>query len=98
MKIDNNQLHAVLFDVDGTLADTERDGHRLAFNAAFEESGLDWNWGIEALWGVVNDYGWEGTHSSLHREICPRKVKQEWAQWMDCCFTPDQDEAFYRIA
>ena len=52
MKIDNNQLHAVLFDVDGTLADTERDGHRLAFNAAFEESGLDWNWCIE-LYGEL---------------------------------------------
>jgi len=27
-------LEAVIFDVDGTLADTERDGHRVAFNAA----------------------------------------------------------------
>jgi len=39
-------LHALLFDVDGTLADTERDGHRLAFNAAFREFGLDWEWDI----------------------------------------------------
>lgn len=37
-------LQAVIFDVDGTLADTERDGHRPAFNAAFRESGLDWKW------------------------------------------------------
>ncbi len=35
---------ALIFDVDGTLADTERDGHRPAFNAAFEEAGLDWFW------------------------------------------------------
>ena len=35
---------ALLFDVDGTLADTERDGHRVAFNAAFREYGLDWDW------------------------------------------------------
>lgn len=35
---------AFIFDVDGTLADTERDGHRVAFNQAFEESGLDWYW------------------------------------------------------
>ena len=39
-------LEALIFDVDGTLADTERDGHRLAFNAAFSEFGLDWVWDI----------------------------------------------------
>jgi HAD superfamily hydrolase (TIGR01509 family) len=37
-------LSALIFDVDGTLADTERDGHRVAFNAAFREAGLDWAW------------------------------------------------------
>lgn len=42
-----HKLQAVLFDVDGTLADTEQDGHRLAFNAAFKEFNLDWNWDIE---------------------------------------------------
>jgi HAD superfamily hydrolase (TIGR01509 family) len=35
---------AVLFDVDGTLAETERDGHRVAFNRAFAEAGLPWHW------------------------------------------------------
>jgi HAD superfamily hydrolase (TIGR01509 family) len=39
-------LQAVIFDVDGTLADTERDGHRVAFNAAFREAGLDWEWDV----------------------------------------------------
>jgi len=37
---------ALLFDVDGTLADTERDGHRVAFNRAFAEAGLDWVWDV----------------------------------------------------
>lgn len=37
---------ALLFDVDGTLADTERDGHRVAFNQAFTEAGLDWVWDV----------------------------------------------------
>jgi HAD superfamily hydrolase (TIGR01509 family) len=37
-------LEALIFDVDGTLANTERDGHLLAFNLAFEQSGLDWQW------------------------------------------------------
>ena len=40
-------LEAVIFDVDGTLADTERDGHRLAFNKAFADAGLDWHWDVE---------------------------------------------------
>ncbi len=39
-----NQLKALIFDVDGTLAETERDGHRPAFNQAFLDAGLDWNW------------------------------------------------------
>lgn len=46
------QLEALLFDVDGTLADTERDGHRVAFNRAFAEAGLDWEWS-EALYGQL---------------------------------------------
>ena len=45
-------LQALIFDVDGTLADTERDGHRVAFNAAFRDAGLDWVWD-EALYGEL---------------------------------------------
>lgn len=45
-------LKALLFDVDGTLADTERDGHRPAFNAAFREFGLDWEWDV-SLYGEL---------------------------------------------
>ncbi|BBP45939.1 phosphatase [Thiosulfatimonas sediminis] len=46
------ELKALLFDVDGTLADTEKDGHRPAFNMAFAAAGLDWNWD-EALYGEL---------------------------------------------
>lgn len=45
-------LQALIFDVDGTLADTERDGHRPAFNAAFGAAGLDWVWD-ETLYGEL---------------------------------------------
>lgn len=37
-------LEALIFDVDGTLANTERDGHLVAFNEAFKELELDWFW------------------------------------------------------
>jgi beta-phosphoglucomutase-like phosphatase (HAD superfamily) len=46
------KLQALIFDVDGTLADTERDGHRIAFNQAFAAAGLDWNWS-EAFYGEL---------------------------------------------
>ncbi len=36
-------LQALIFDVDGTLADTES-AHRAAFNQAFAEAGLGWQW------------------------------------------------------
>jgi len=41
-------LQALIFDVDGTLADTES-AHLEAFNQAFAEDGLDWVWD-EALY------------------------------------------------
>ena len=38
------KLKAVFWDVDGTIADTELCGHRVAFNLAFKDFNLDWNW------------------------------------------------------
>ncbi|MGL6110356.1 MAG: HAD-IA family hydrolase [Rubrivivax sp.] len=39
-------LRALIWDVDGTVAETERDGHRVAFNQAFAAAGLDWDWDV----------------------------------------------------
>jgi HAD superfamily hydrolase (TIGR01509 family) len=46
----HHDLLGLLFDFDGTIAETERNGHRVAYNEAFEAVGLDWNWD-EALYG-----------------------------------------------
>jgi len=35
---------ALLFDCDGVLADTERDGHLVAFNQMWRELGVNWQW------------------------------------------------------
>lgn len=43
----SKRLQCLIFDVDGTLANTERDGHRVAFNRGFTEAGLDWHWSVE---------------------------------------------------
>ena len=37
-------MPALIFDCDGVLADTERDGHRPAFNQTFAEAGLPVSW------------------------------------------------------
>src|ERR1019366_5397245 len=42
---DTMTIKAIIFDVDGTLADTE-DAHRIAFNKAFAENQLSWNWDV----------------------------------------------------
>lgn len=40
------EVCALIFDCDGVLADTERDGHLPAFNAMFEEVGLPFQWSV----------------------------------------------------
>ncbi len=59
-------LRALLWDVDGTLAETERDGHRVAFNRAFAEAGLPLHW-------QEDDYGrWleiSGGHERLRAAL-----------------------------
>ncbi len=40
-------MEALIFDCDGVLVDTERDGHRVAFNMAFADKGIDIVWSIE---------------------------------------------------
>ena len=52
-----SKLEALIFDVDGTLSDTERDGHRVAFNRAFADAGLDWDWTVELYGDLLSVTG-----------------------------------------
>ena len=45
-------MKAIIFDCDGVLADTERDGHRVAFNKAFAQKGYAIEWSVE-LYGKL---------------------------------------------
>lgn len=49
-------LKALIFDVDGTLADTEST-HRAAFNATFAEVGMDWHWSESLYAGLLDVAG-----------------------------------------
>jgi len=51
------ELKALIFDVDGTLTDNECDGHRVAFNLAFREAGLDWNWDVPTYLHLLEVFG-----------------------------------------
>lgn len=50
------KLQALIFDVDGTLADTES-VHLAAFNQAFAELGMDWVWTTEMYVGLLDISG-----------------------------------------
>lgn len=49
-------LKALIFDVDGTLAETE-EAHRQAFNETFQSMGLDWHWNKELYRDLLKTTG-----------------------------------------
>ena len=57
-------LRALIWDVDGTLAETERDGHRVAFNDALAAAGLGWRWSVERYGELLSVTG--GYERLLH--------------------------------
>ena len=82
-------MKALIFDCDGVLVDTERDGHRVAFNRAFATAGIDAEWNVE-LYGKLlkiaggkermthyfNEVGWPDgkTADALIPELHKRKT------------------------
>jgi len=82
-------MKALIFDCDGVLVDTERDGHRVAFNRAFAAAGIDAEWdvdlygellkiagGKERMTHYFNEVGWpEGqTAATLIPELHKKKT------------------------
>jgi HAD superfamily hydrolase (TIGR01509 family) len=62
-------LRALIWDVDGTLAETERDGHREAFNDAFAAMALPWRWSVERYGELL---GTSGGLERLLRDLAAR--------------------------
>jgi HAD superfamily hydrolase (TIGR01509 family) len=64
-------LQGLIFDVDGTLADTE-ELHRQAFNAAFATHGLDWHWTPEDYAARLVISGGRERITHFAREVAPQ--------------------------
>ena len=75
-------MQALIFDCDGVLVDTERDGHRVAFNKAFQALGIDADWdvplygellliggGKERMRHYFDKYGWPEGRSESKDEL-----------------------------
>ena len=64
-----DEPEALLFDCDGVLVDTEKDGHRVAFNLAFAEKGLDHVWDAE-LYGRLLETGGGKERMIFGQPVC----------------------------
>jgi len=75
-------MKAVIFDCDGVLVDTESDGHRVAFNRAFEALGIDAEWdvptygrlllvagGKERMRHYFDEHGWPAGRGESQDEL-----------------------------
>lgn len=75
-------VKAIIFDCDGVLVDTERDAHRVGFNLAFKQFGIDAEWSVELygrlvliaggkerMRGYFDEYGWPaGTETDEQKD------------------------------
>ena len=59
---------ALIFDCDGVLADTERDGHLAAFNQMWREQGIDWQWSLAQYAEKVKIGGGKERMASLSQD------------------------------
>ena len=78
---------ALIFDCDGVLADTERDGHLVAFNQMWREQGVNWQWTVEQYAEKLKIGGGKERIASLARD----------ADFRAAFAVPDSEEAWLTI-
>ncbi|MEA1940002.1 MAG: HAD family hydrolase, partial [Candidatus Caldatribacteriota bacterium] len=72
------EIKAIIFDQDGVIIDTERDGHRVAFNKTFKEFGFDFEWDVNYYHELLQVAGGkERMRHHLHTKGFGREVKPE---------------------
>ena len=73
---------ALLFDCDGVLCETERDGHRVTFNKTFKENGLDHEWGVELYGELLKIGGGKERMTHYFDNVAP-KDSEPWKSTTD---------------
>ena len=89
-------VKAIIFDCDGVLVDTERDGHRVAFNRAFKALGIDAEWdvplyaelllvagGKERMRAYFDKFGWPEGRAESKDELILALHKKKTAIFVD---------------
>ena len=72
------EIKAIIFDQDGVIIDTERDGHRVAFNKTFKEFGFNFEWDVDYYHELLQVAGGkERMRHHLHTKGFGREVKPE---------------------
>lgn len=90
---DVRPLRAVIFDMDGAMADIERDGHRVAFNAAFEAHGLDIVWDADTYGQLLRIPGNQDRIAEVLRrrglgrssDDLAAKIDSTKTEWLEDC-------------
>tara|TARA_Y100001968_G_scaffold322349_1_gene358290 strand:+ start:7999 stop:8760 length:762 start_codon:yes stop_codon:yes gene_type:complete len=85
-----HKLKAVFWDVDGTIADTELCGHRVAFNLAFKDFDLDWNWNENKYLELLKVSG------GLKRIIHYRNEVDSQLSESQCCKIQSRKRLYYK--
>ncbi|CAD0186814.1 Protein CbbY [Ruegeria sp. THAF57] len=76
-------LRALIFDVDGTLAETEV-VHRIAYNIAFAEAGLDWYWTKDAFIKILRNAGAKEQMRAYAKQVGTPLSEKEIISLHDC--------------
>jgi HAD superfamily hydrolase (TIGR01509 family) len=72
------KIKAIFFDQDGVIIDTERDGHRVAFNQTFKDFGYNFEWSVEKYHELLQIAGGkERMQHYLHTDGFGVEVKPE---------------------
>ena len=88
-------LKAVILDVDGTLAETERHGHRVAFNKAFEQMGLPDRWDEELYGDLLSVTG--GVRRLVHYFTRYQGMDENRAKQLAEQLHPVKTELFLKV-